>query len=105
MAPYEPTKPVLGGLRVEPTRAETRLSVQVSTHRLVKLLPIYQRYCAEPPLEPKPGFVVGSLHSFAESDIVVLQELGDIDSVRNEHLAHASKGCNFQTKDVNNSKT
>ena len=76
---------------MQPVRAETRLSVQVSTRKLVKLLPIYQRHCAEPSLEPRPGFIVGSLQSFKESDVVVVQELADIDSVRNEHLVFRSK--------------
>ena len=89
-APYQPTAPVRGGLRAEASQPPMKLSVQVSNHRLVKLLPIYQRSCAEPALESKPGFVILSLRAYGDADVVVVERLSDIDGTPNEQLAHTS---------------
>lgn len=87
--PYVPTHPVLGGLRVSKQPFLTKLAVMVGMHRPVKILPIYQRYSALPPLDAAPGFVVQDLRSFSEADIVVVEELADIDAGRSEYLAVA----------------
>lgn len=59
----------------------------VGARRPVKILPLYQRYTALPGLTTAPGFIEVGLRAYAEADVFVLEQLSDIDTVRNEHLA------------------
>ena len=86
--PYAPTAPVLGGLRAPQQQLPTKLCVMVGNHRPVKLVLTYQRYNAtSSALSPVPGFMISPLTGFVDADIIVVESLSDIDTVRSDHLA------------------
>ena len=53
----------------------------------MKIVPIYSCYSSAPRLEATPGFVVLPPLKACDADIVVVEKLSDVDSVRSDHLA------------------
>lgn len=92
---YLATKPLLGGLREETPVAERKLVSMHAAHRPVKVVLTYQRYTKLQALTPTPGFVVLPPVDCANADVVVVENVADIDSVRSQHLVWAPFDFNF----------
>ena len=90
---YEPTKPALGGLRVQNAALEPRLSQKFAAHKLINLVPIYQFYSKPTALPKAAGFAHLVPLQSADADVFVLEKLSDIDVVKNQNLATALVWC------------
>jgi len=92
---YLATKPLLGGLREETPVAERKLVSMHAAHRPVKVVLTYQRYTKLQVLTPTPGFVALPPVDCANADVVVVENVADIDSVRSQHLVWVPFDFNF----------
>ena len=96
--PYTVTNPRLGGLRMEQRGDEQTLLQHILSRRTIRLCLVYRRYSDSKPLERSRLFDILPLHDYANADIVVVDRMSDVETVRNDQLvallvyAAASRG-------------
>ena len=87
--PYAVTAPRLGGLRAEEHGDTSNPSIlqSILRKRALKLYPVYRRYTDGKMLEGGKRFQVLFPYDYADADVMVLDQLSDVETVRNDRLA------------------
>lgn len=86
--PYTVTDARLGGLRMEERGDESNRSIlqSILRKRALKLYPVYRCYTDGKNLEGDRRFQVLFPYDYADADVMVLDQLSDVETVRNDRL-------------------